>query len=98
MAKYLVLWEMDETRIPADLKERGAGWKALLDMVKKDMAEGSMKDWGSFIGESSGYTIYEGTELELSIHLQQYVPYVRFEVRPVVPASHTEQVIEALLK
>ena len=98
MAKYLVLWEIDETRIPVDPKERGAGWKALLDMVKKDMAEGSMKDWGSFIGENSGYTIYEGTEMELSTHLQQYVPYVRFEVHPAVSVSHTEQLIEALLK
>jgi len=34
MGKYLLLWEMDQTRIPIDPKERGTGWKALMDMVK----------------------------------------------------------------
>ena len=98
MAKYLVLWELDETRIPVDPKERAAGWKPLVDMVKKDMESGFMKDWGGYIGETSGYTIYEGAELDLSIHLQQYVPFVRFKVHPVGSVSHTEQMIEALLK
>jgi len=98
MAKYLVLWEMDESRIPVDPKERAAGWKALIDIVKKDMSDGLMKDWGSFVGESAGYTIFEGTELELSTRLQQYVPYVRFEVHPVASVDDTGQMIAALLK
>jgi hypothetical protein len=98
MAKYLLLWEVDESRIPVDPKERGAGWKALMDMVKKDMSDGFLKDWGGFFGENSGFSIFEGTELELGTRLQQYVPYVRFEVRPVGSVNHTEQLLEALLK
>jgi len=98
MAKYLILWEMDETRIPSDPKERGTGWKALINMVKKDMADGLMKDWGSCIGQTNGYSIFEGTELELSTRLQQYVPWVQFDVHPVGSAEHTDQMIAALLK
>lgn len=98
MGKYLLLWDIDESRIPVDPKERGTGWKALMDMVKKDMSDGLMKDWGGFIGETSGYTIFEGTELELSTRLQQYVPYVRFEVHPVGSVDHTDQMVAALLK
>jgi hypothetical protein len=98
MGKYLVLWEVDKTRTPVDPKERGSGWKGLMEMVKQDIEEGFMKDWGGFIGEINGYTIYEGTELELDMHLQQYIPFVHFKVHPVGSVSHTEQVIEALLK
>jgi hypothetical protein len=35
MWKYLALWEIDQTRIPVDPKEQGAGWSALMAMVKK---------------------------------------------------------------
>ena len=98
MAKYLILWEMDESRIPTDPKERGAGWKILMDMVRKDMENGFLKDWGGFLGENSGFSLFEGTELELGILLQQYIPYVRFEVRPVGSVEHTDQIVAALLK
>jgi hypothetical protein len=98
MAKYLILWEMDESRIPDDPKERAAGWKALLDMVKKDMADGVLTDWGGCIGQTNGYSIFEGTELELSTRLQQYVPYVQFIVNPVGSVEHSEQMFAALAK
>ncbi|MBW1860144.1 MAG: hypothetical protein JRI70_08750 [Deltaproteobacteria bacterium] len=98
MGRYLILWEMDKTRIPVDPKERGSGWKALMDMVKKGIEEGSTKDWGKFVGETNGYTIFEGTELEVDIHMQQYVPFAHFKVYAVASVSQTDQMIEALLK
>lgn len=27
MARYLLLWEIDQTKIPINPKERGTGWK-----------------------------------------------------------------------
>ena len=46
MGKYLMLWEVDTTRLPVNPKERGAGWNALMQMVKQDMKKGTTKDWG----------------------------------------------------
>ena len=37
MGKYLVLWEVDQTKIPIDPKERGAGWSFLMAMVRQDI-------------------------------------------------------------
>ena len=98
MGKYLLLWEVDKTRIPVDPKERGTGWKALMDMVKKDIDDGLMKDWGGFVGETNGYTICEGTELEIDIRIQQYVPFCHFKAYAVNSASHTDEMVKALLK
>jgi hypothetical protein len=36
MAKYLILWEVVQTQIPADPKERGEGWGMLMAMVRQD--------------------------------------------------------------
>lgn len=97
MAKYLVLWKLDESKIPVDPKERGAAWKLLLAMVKQDQ-EGSLgKGWGAFVGESAGFGIYEGTELEVGLALQQYIPFVRFKVHVFSTVDETGDLVDALL-
>lgn len=98
MAKYLLLWEIDTTKIPVSPKERGAGWKALMEMVKQDMKKGMTKDWGAFVGETNGYSVAEGTEVEIGNMLQQFAPFVRFKVHPIASVSQVEEVIKALTK
>ena len=98
MGKWLVLWELDESKIPVDPKERGSGWQMLMALVRQDPEEGTAKDWGAFVGEHRGYVIHEGTELEIAVALQQYVPFARFEVHAVETVDQVEQVIDALLK
>ena len=87
MGKYLVLWEVDQSRVPVDAKERGAAWSLLMEMVKQDMKSRQMKDWGAFVGEINGYSIYEGTEVEVGNMLMQYAPYVSFKVHPVASVT-----------
>jgi hypothetical protein len=98
MGKYLLLWEVDTTRLPVNPKERGAGWNALMQMVKQDMKKGITKDWGSFVGELRGYSIGEGSELELMNSLQQYSPFVHFKVHPIASVSQVEEMIKAMTK
>jgi hypothetical protein len=96
MAKYLILWEVDQTKVPIAPQERGAGWSALMNMVKQDIEKGISKDWGAFLGELNGYAIAEGTELEVMNMLQQYVPFVLFEVHPIASVSQVDEMIKAL--
>ena len=96
MAKYLVYWEVDHSKIPIDPKERGAGWGMLLEIVAQDMKKGITKDWGAFVGESNGYAVLEGTELEVMKSLQQYVPFCIFEVRSVATVGQVNEMIAAL--
>jgi len=98
MGKYLVLWEIDETKVPISPQERGAGWSALMDMVKQDIKKGISKDWGSFVGELAGYAVAEGTEVEIGNMMQQYVPFVHFKAHPIASVSQVEEIIKALPK
>jgi hypothetical protein len=96
MGKYLVLWEVDQTKIPLDPKERGEGWSFLMAMIRQDIEKGITKDWGSFVGESSGYAVNEGTELEVMKSLQQFVPFCTFKVHPIASESQVNEMIKEL--
>jgi hypothetical protein len=96
MGKYLVLWEVDQTKIPIAPKERGEGWGMLMAMVGQDIKKGITKDWGAFVGESKGYAINEGTEIEVMRSLQQYVPFCIFKVYPVATEKQVNEMIKGL--
>ena len=96
MSKYLVLWELDRSKVPDDPKDRAAGWAMLTNMVKQDMADGFTKDHGTFPAELKGYSVIEGTELELMAVTQKFGPYVIFKVHPVATISQTEQLFEMM--
>jgi hypothetical protein len=96
MGKYLVLWEVDQTKIPLDPKERGGGWGVLMAMVRQDIEKGITKDWGSFVGETAGYFVAEGTELEVMNSIQQYVPFCTFKAYPIATESQVNEMIKTL--
>ncbi len=79
MGRYLALWEIDSSKTPVDAKEIAAGWSLLAEIVKQDLKSGTMKDWGAFVGETNGYLILEGTEVEVTSSLAKYAPYVIFQ-------------------
>jgi hypothetical protein len=97
MGKYLLLWEIDQTKVPVDPKERAVAWTRMMKIVKQDLERGITKDWGAIPGQR-GYAISEGTEVEIVKLLQQYIPYITFKVHPVVSVSQTDEVLEAMLK
>ena len=96
MGKYLVLWEVERTKIPIDRKERGTGWTALMSMVRQDIEKGITKDWGAFLGESNGYAVFEGPEVTVMNALQRYVPFVIFKTHPIASENQVNEIIKAL--
>jgi len=96
MGKYLVLWEVEQSKIPIDAKERAGGWGILMAMVRQDIEKGITKDWGSFVGETAGYFVAEGSELELMTSIQQYVPFCTFKTYPVATENQVNEMIKTL--
>ncbi len=96
MGRYLALWEVDQTKIPIDPKERGGGWSLLMAMVRQDIERGITKEWGAFVGERNGYSVFEGSEVEVMNALQQYVPFCFFKVHPIATESQVNEMIKAL--
>jgi hypothetical protein len=96
MGKHLILWSLNEAKIPVDPKERGSGYELLTAMVKQDIEKGIIKDYGTFPGEGKGYVVAEGTYLEIMKMAEQYVPYVQFEVHPAASLSEVDELIKHL--
>lgn len=96
MAKYLMLWTLDKAHIPVDPAERGGGWQLLMEMVKKDMQKGVIKDWGVFPSEGGGYSIMEGSNVEIMQSTEQYVPFVDFKPMPIATAEEALELINSL--
>lgn len=96
MGRYLVLWEVDQSRVPVDARERGGAWSLLMEMVKQDIKGGKLKEWGAFVGEINGFAVYEGTEIEVGSRLVQYSPYVSFKVHPVASVNQVDAIIKSL--
>jgi len=92
--KYLLLWEVDQTRTPVSPKERVTGWNASIAMVKEDIKKGITKDWGAFVGELNGYVIVEGTEVEIHTQMTRYSPFVRMKVHPILSLSQLDEVMK----
>ena len=98
MGKYLALWEVDPSRVPVSPEERAAGWSLLANMVNEDMKKGLVKDWGGFVGELNGYSVAEGTEVEIGKLNARYAPFVRFKMYAIASLRDVEQVIKSLSK
>jgi hypothetical protein len=96
MGKYLVLWDLDTTRIPVDPKKRRDASALLTALVKNDIEKGIQKDYGAFVGETKGYGIVEGSEIEVSLLIQQFIPYVKFEVKPIMSISQVEEMLNTM--
>ncbi len=98
MAKYLLLWELDLAKVPADRKERAALWGPMIQMVKQQIRDGTTKDWGVFAGGLKGFSVVEGDEMTISNSAQKYLPFVTFDVHPIISVEQMEDVIEGLKK
>jgi len=96
MGKYMALWEIDQSKIPIDPKERGDGWSMLMAMVRQDFETGILKDWGAFLGESNGYAVWEGSEIDVMKMIQQYVPFCIFEVNAIATEKRVNEMLTTL--
>ncbi|HUT52013.1 MAG TPA: hypothetical protein VM658_01345 [bacterium] len=95
MARFLVLWELDQSRIPEDPAKKKEAWLAAIAEINKDMKSGKVKEWGGFLN-GAGFTVNEGTEEEIYALLLKYIPMCRFTVQPFISVSQAEKSIKAL--
>ena len=62
------------------------------------MERGISKVWGAFVGEVNGFAVWEGTEVEIAALTNQYVPFVRFDVKAYASVDEVAQIVENLMK
>jgi hypothetical protein len=88
--KFYVKWYAEPTQIPTKAEEMRKVVDAMVKMTKADVKAsgpkaGGIKDWGCTLDGWSGYAIVEATNMtELSADMLRFVPYLHFEVTPVL--------------
>ena len=93
MLKFYVRWRPNPKETFKTAEEREKLFLLLLEGVKADMQAGAIKDWGSCIDGSGGYTIYEvPSEANVFASLRRWMPHVDFDVRQVLSV---EQLLES---
>ena len=92
----MMIWELDSSKIPVGREDRAMAWEPMVGMVRQGIADGHIKDWGTFVGEAKGYSIAEGTEAEIMSFNQQWVPFVDFKVYPIGTIDDVETMIKEL--
>jgi hypothetical protein len=71
-------------------------WSMMADQVKQDLKEHKEEDWGCFVGETSGYSISERSEIDIAKDLQRFYPFVSFKVRQVVSVDVVAEIAKSL--
>jgi hypothetical protein len=56
------------------------------------------KSVGLNVGESHGYSVVQGTEVEVIKAIQQYTPFVYFASHPIASVTQAGEMIKALTK
>ena len=98
MSKYLVTWESDTSKLPSNRQERGALFIKMLEATKQTLEESQINDWGQFIGGGKGYGIFDGDAVEVFKNLQQYAPYVTFNVQEVLSVDEVIEAVKAMME
>ena len=80
--------------IPTNSDERGRLWMSLLERVKIDLSSGMLKDWGIYSDISAGYAFSELDETMLHTAIQKYVPYVSFDIKPILTVDQSIESIK----
>jgi hypothetical protein len=78
---------------------KSADFEKLIQEVDPYIKEkGILKDWGLFVGESHGYSVVQGTEVEVIKAIQRYTPFIYFASHPIATVNQAGEMIKALTK
>jgi hypothetical protein len=80
----LILWQSNESLFPSDPEERMKLIASHVEMTKQSIEEGWVKMWGVSAGGAQGFSISDRDSKEIFKSLNQYLPYYKFELKPML--------------
>ena len=96
MAKYLITWESDMSRVSTDPQEQAAMSMKMMEMTKEILKEGKLLDWGVFLGGFKGYAIGQGSASEMAIGMARFAPYINFDVQEVLSVDEMMEAMKSM--
>ena len=95
---YLILWEGDGALMPKDPKERDKLVMGWTERVKKDLESGDTKMWGVSIGGGQGFSITEVDPKDIYAKASTYMPYIKFDIRPMLTIDEMIETMKGMQK
>jgi hypothetical protein len=95
MPKSWIKWRLNQQFTPTDPAEIGKLWMSMLEMVKADLKDGTLTDWGECYNGGEGYAISELSVQDVRTSILKYTPYILFDIKPVLNA---DQIVECIKK
>ena len=93
---YLLLSEMNYSALPTDPKERGKVTEPFMEIVKKDLDSGAIIMWGMSPGGHRGFVVSKQDPKELLAKASTFIPYVKFEVLPMLSFGEVMDVMKEM--
>lgn len=84
MTRFYMRWQLNPMLVPTNPEERVKLWLTMLEMVRMELKSGGMTDWGICSDVSAGYGFAETDEKTLHATILKWLPYVHFDVKPVL--------------
>ena len=94
MSQFYVRWHINPLTTPTDPGERVNLWMKMPEGVKGDLKSGVFKEWRICSDLSAGYCISELDEALLHTAILKYVPFIIFDIKPVLTVDQSIESIK----
>lgn len=94
ISKFFIRWHVDNSKMPAAPEETGKLLISMLETVEAGLHTGKLNDWGQLGNGQDGYAISELSEEALFVCMVQWMPFITFEVFPVVSADQSMEALD----
>ena len=100
MPRYLYIWEIDASRMPADQSERMMIVKKMSDMTKEWLKDRPGSQWGLSLDGLQGYALSapNASWLEFTTAVQMFLPNVKSKVFQVVSIEETDEILKSMMQ
>jgi vacuolar-type H+-ATPase subunit E/Vma4 len=96
LANWIRMLKKRSSKIPEDPKTKKSLLLGFQELVKKQLKEGIVKEWGAFAGEMTGYIITEGKAVGLHAITAGWVPFVKFTTKEIMTIDEVNKATKAL--
>lgn len=94
MSKFFIRWHVDNVKMPATPEETAKLFISMLETVEAGLHTGKFNDWGMLGNCRDGYAISELNEEELLTAMLPWMPFITFDIFPVLSAYQSLEAID----
>jgi hypothetical protein len=99
MPRYLVLWEMDMSKMPTDTTEQAMLLQKMSAMTKQWLKDRPGAQWGMSLDASRGFALHTSAETwkDMAKHFMSFKPYIKGDHFEVLSIEEADEVLKSMM-